>query len=236
VKLIDLRHLSFLNMQTHRLERPKSLTDLAEERIRAAIIDGRHGLGEQLSEAALAEELGISKTPVREALLRLRGDGLIDIQPQRGAFVFSLAPREVEEICRFREFVEAAALTNAMRERRAELMAALDANVAQMTLAHDAGDWGAIPALDQAFHRIIVDHCENAYLQQAYQLIASKIAALRARLPEGSDRVSHCQENHAAIARLIRDAAPAQARQALELHVQDTLASYLGAIDQKVPG
>ena len=60
-----------------KLDRPKSLTDLAVERIRAAIVEDRLALGEQLSEAALAVNLGISKTPVREALLRLKMDGLV---------------------------------------------------------------------------------------------------------------------------------------------------------------
>lgn len=212
------------------LERPKSLTDLAHDSIRQLIVSGEIGLGEQLSEASLAAQLGISKTPVREALLRLRVDGLIDIQPQRGTFVFSLSAREVEEICRFREFVEVAALGSAIRERHAELVAALQANVAQMAQAHDASDWRAIPALDQAFHQVIVDHCENSYLKQAYQLIASKIAAMRARLPEENERVGHCQENHAAIVRLIAQGGPAEAQEALGLHIQDTLQSYMAAV------
>ncbi|KQT09574.1 GntR family transcriptional regulator [Ramlibacter sp. Leaf400] len=217
------------------LERPKSLTDLAHDSIRQLIVSGEIGLGEQLSEASLAAQLGISKTPVREALLRLRVDGLIDIQPQRGTFVFSLSPREVEEICRFREFVEVAALGSAMRERRAELVAALEANVAQMAQAHDASDWSAIPSLDQAFHQVILEHCENSYLKQAYQLIASKIAAMRARLPEENERVGHCQENHAAIVRLIAHGAPPEAQQALGLHIQDTLQSYMAAITPEAP-
>jgi DNA-binding GntR family transcriptional regulator len=216
------------------LERPKSLTDLAHDSIRQLIVSGQIGLGEQLSEASLAAQLGISKTPVREALLRLRVDGLVDIQPQRGTFVFSLSTREVEEICRFREFVEVAALGGAMRERRAELVAALQANVAQMARAHDAGDWRAIPSLDQSFHQVIVDHCGNSYIKQSYQLIASKIAAMRARLPEENERVGHCQENHAAIVRLIANAAPAEAQQALALHIQDTLQSYMAAISPEI--
>ena len=212
------------------LERPKSLTDLAHDSIRQLIVSGEIALGEQLSEASLAAQLGISKTPVREALLRLRVDGLIDIQPQRGTFVFSLSAREVEEICRFREFVEVAALGSAIRERHGELVAALQANVALMAQAHEASDWRAIPSLDQAFHQVIVDHCENSYLKQAYQLIASKIAAMRARLPEENERVGHCQENHAAIVRLIERGDPADAQQALGLHIQDTLQSYMAAV------
>lgn len=220
------RYHSFMQRQ---LERPKSLTDLAHEKIRQLIVSGEFPLGEQLSEASLAAQLGISKTPVREALLRLRADGLIDIQPQRGTFVFSLTPRQVEEICLFREFVEVAALGAAMQTRRAELVDALEDNVRRMSVAQEAQDWRAIPLLDQAFHQVILEYCENAYLKQAYQLIASKISALRARLPEENDRVGHCQENHAAIVRLIRSAEVPRAQEALALHIRDTRDSYMAA-------
>ena len=211
------------------LERPRSLTDLAEERIRTLIVTGAFSLGEQLSESQLAARLGISKTPVREALLRLRLDGLIDIQAQRGTFVFSLAPEEVDEICRYRELVEVAALGLGMQASLKELVASLQGNVAAMKRAHAAGDRKAIPVLDQSFHQAIVDHCANTYLKQAYLLVSSKISALRARLPEEDERVDHCQENHAAILRLVRTARIADAQKALALHIRDTRDSYLAA-------
>src|SRR5512133_2552962 len=116
--MADQSRFAMIRSMQRQLERPKSLTDLAHEKIRQLIVSGEFPLGEQLSEASLAAQLGISKTPVREALLRLRADGLIDIQPQRGTFVFSLTPQQVDEICRFREFVEVAALGAAMQARR----------------------------------------------------------------------------------------------------------------------
>lgn len=212
-----------------RLERPQLLTELALERIRTAIVEGQIKLGEQVSEAQLAQQMGVSKTPVREALARLSRDGLVQIHPQRGTFVFSLSPREVEEICRFREFVEVAALQLAIAHDRAALVTALEANVKRMAGAHRARDWAAMPLLDQAFHQAIVDGCDNAYFQQAYQAIASKISALRARLPAENERVGHCQDNHAAIVALVRDATPRKACDALGAHIRDTLSSYLEA-------
>jgi len=219
----------------HRLlTRPKSLTDLAHDSIRQLIVGGALPMGAQLSEATLAAQLGISKTPVREALLRLRVDGLIDIQPQRGTFVFSLTPRQVEEICLFREVVELTAVKLAMETRRAELTKALQANVREMALARKTRNFKAIRQLDEAFHQAIVDHCDNAYLQQAHQLIASKISALRARLPEEAEQVDHCQQNHATIVGLVRDGRVAPTQRALALHIRDTLESYRAASNLRV--
>ena len=211
------------------LVRPKSLTDLAHDSIRELIVAGELPMGMQLSEATLAAQLGISKTPVREALVRLRMDGLIDIQPQRGTFVFSLTPRQVEEICAFREVIEVTAVKLAMEAGRDELVKGLQSNVREMALARKTRDWKAIRELDEAFHQAIVDRCDNTYLKQAHQLIAAKIGALRARLPERSEQVDHCRQNHAVIVGLIRDGRIAAAQRALALHVRDTLGSYRAA-------
>jgi DNA-binding GntR family transcriptional regulator len=88
--------------RTTRLERPKSLTELVKDHVRSRITNGELMMGEALSENVLAAQLGISKTPVREALLQLKLEGLVDIQPQRGSFVFSLAPEEAAEMCQYR--------------------------------------------------------------------------------------------------------------------------------------
>ena len=217
------------------LVRPKSLTDLALDSIRQLIVGGELAMGAQLSEATLAAQLGISKTPVREALLRLRVDGLIEIQPQRGTFVFSLTPRQVEEICAFREVVELSAVKLAMESRAPELARALHANVREMAPARRARDWKSVRQLDEAFHRAIVDHCDNAYLQQAHQLIASKIAALRARLREQDEQVVHCQQNHAEIVALLREGRVAATQRALALHIRETLEAYRAASNVPEP-
>ena len=72
------------------LERPKSLRELALEYLRNRIVDGTFQMGQVLSERKISEELGVSKSPVREALAQLRDEGLVDIEPQKGARVYSI--------------------------------------------------------------------------------------------------------------------------------------------------
>jgi DNA-binding FadR family transcriptional regulator len=145
------------------------------------------------------------------------------------AFVFSLTPRQVEEICAFREVVEVSAVKFAMEPGRPGLVEALRVNVRETAIARKTRDWKAMRQLDEAFHEAIVDHCGNAYLKQAHQLIASKIGALRARLPEEAEQVDHCQQNHATILALLREGRVAATQRALALHIRDTLASYRAA-------
>src|SRR4029078_266097 len=88
------------------IQRPDSLTEIALQQVRAAIIEGTLPLGSPISEAQLAAALGISKTPVREALAQLRMEGLVTIVPQSGTYVFTLSATEVVEICELRQTLD----------------------------------------------------------------------------------------------------------------------------------
>lgn len=216
-----------------KLERPKSLTDLAVDRIRATIIEGRFALGEQLSEAVLASSLGISKTPVREALFRLKLEGLVEVHPQRGTFVFEASEDEVREICAFRQLIESAALARAIERSRSQLVTTLEPILAATRAAEQAGDFAAIPALDTQFHESILASAGSAYLSASYALISSKIQALRSRLPDHRDEVKDCTHIHDMILDEIRGGTAARAQKLLREHIRDTQDAYLAASANK---
>jgi DNA-binding GntR family transcriptional regulator len=166
-----------------RLERPQLLTDLAYERIRAAIVDGELKLGEQVSEAQLAQRMGVSKTPVREALLRLKVEGLVEISPQRGTFVFELDAGQVGQLCRYRAMIETAALREAAADAPAALLREMVRCVAEMKKAERARDLQALARIDMDFHWQFLAHCPNAYLRSGYEVIRYQLVAMRHRSP-----------------------------------------------------
>lgn len=168
---------------TLRLERPQLLTELACERLRTAIVDGELKLGEQVSEAQLAQRLGVSKTPVREALLQLKGEGLVEIHPQRGTFVFRLEPEQVGQLCRYRAMVEVAALREAMATQREALCADMARCVAAMEKAERARDLRALAQIDMDFHWQFFAHGADSYVRAGYEVIRSQLVALRHRSP-----------------------------------------------------
>jgi DNA-binding GntR family transcriptional regulator len=212
-----------------KLDRPKSLTDLAVEQIRSAIVEGRLAFGEQLSEAVLAVKFGISKTPVREALLRLKLEGLVDIQPQRGTFVFRMAPDEIRDICAFRELAECEALAAAMRRDRATVLARLQGVLDDMAALGEGATHERIKRFDTDFHECILACCGNRYLQAAYGLIAFKMQALRGRLPEHDEKVDGCVNTHHAIVQSIAAGRDAEALEALRTHIRNTEDAYFAA-------
>lgn len=164
-------------------ERPQLLTVRVCERLREAIMFGELKLGEQMSEVQLAHRLGVSKTPVREALLRLKSEGLVDIHPQRGTFVFRLDPAQVGQLCRYRTMLESAALTEAMSIRGHALVAEMAQCVKQMKAAEKKRDLIALARIDMAFHSLFFTHCPNTYLSAGYDVIRSQLVALRYRSP-----------------------------------------------------
>ena len=99
------------------ITRPKSLFEMAAPYIRQAISKGQLKLGQRISENDLASSLGISKTPVREALAKLKMEGLVHVFPQKGTFVFTLTEKEVVDICELRYTLESTALAFAFEKK-----------------------------------------------------------------------------------------------------------------------
>ncbi|WP_109466889.1 GntR family transcriptional regulator [Albibacillus kandeliae] len=177
-------------------ERPKSLTELVSETLRDWIISGDLELGSQLSEARIASEMQVSRTPVREAINRLEMEGLLIVEPQRGSFVFSLEPTELAKLCDARLCLESAAMIAAIRHDPDRLAQQLGECVDKMTAARAADDVPAYLQLDSRFHQILLDESDNRFLNDAYQTIAQKMSALRNRLGRHPDHMAKSYREH----------------------------------------
>jgi DNA-binding GntR family transcriptional regulator len=165
---------------------PENLTTRVTDAIRQSIVDAEFRLGEALSESSLAARLGVSRTPVREALTTLQRQGLIVIRPQSGSFVFMPSEEDVAELCEFRRLIETAALRLAYARRRTQALAQMREAIAAMEAAHEADDALAYARADAAFHEAIVENSANRYLIESYTLASGRVSALRTRNLAGS--------------------------------------------------
>lgn len=206
------------------LERPQLLTDLVIEKIRDAIIQGDFKLGELVSEAQIAQRLGTSKTPVREALVRLKMEGLVEIHPQKGTEVFTLSDTQVAQLCHFRTMIESAALREAASKQLPRLLKELKILLGQFAVAEDAGDLSELARIDMDFHYQFLACCENVYLRSAYERIRYQLLALRHRSPIGQ-----CVENHTVIYNAIAGGDIDTACELLNVHVGNTEERYCDA-------
>jgi GntR family transcriptional regulator, rspAB operon transcriptional repressor len=119
---------------------PAQLERRVYERLRDDIVSGELQPGAQLVEARIAEELGVSKTPVREALIRLQRDGLVAIEPYRGARVTQPSPEDVREILELRLLLECRIARDLAERRPPEVLRALQLSVDQCLGALAVGD------------------------------------------------------------------------------------------------
>lgn len=164
---------------------PLSLTQEACERLRDAIVSGKFEFGERLSEEQIARALGMSKAPVRAAFMDLRDMGLVTIVPQAGTYVVTPSRQDVAEMSRFRAMLEREALQDALARDPDALVHRLNGAISQMQHAIDVGEWWLYSRADSAYHRVILQMAGNRYLEKAYDLTATALEALRARLQSG---------------------------------------------------
>jgi DNA-binding GntR family transcriptional regulator len=125
--------------------------------LRDAIVRADLAPGRQLSENELAASLGVSRTPVREALVRLRDDRLVEIVPQLGTFVTPISTRAVADAQFIREALECASVRAAAPRVTAEDIEALEQTLTAQERARDAEDFDAWYVLDDQFHQAICD-------------------------------------------------------------------------------
>jgi DNA-binding GntR family transcriptional regulator len=215
------------------LKRTKSLTEQAADEIRARIVRGDFQLGAPLSENTLAAELGVSKTPIREALLRLKMEGLVSIQPQRGSFVFDMTAAEIVELGELRETLEVAALALAGQRNRLRLVADLEAIVTEMRTALDAGQFARYRTLDSDLHAAFFRHCDNGFFVSCYHGFAFRVQALRARLSNDPDLNRKSLGEHIEMFELLAKERVADACALLSRHVRGTVADYVASLARR---
>jgi len=155
--------------------------DDAYQAIRRRILDNVYPPGHQALESALAEDLGISRTPVREALIRLSNEGLVEVIPRHGMRVLPVSPLDMREIYEVLTALESAAADILARRKPsdAELKPLVDAT-RDMGRALKANDLDAWAAADERFHQGLVELAGNRTLIDAVARLADRVH--RARL------------------------------------------------------
>jgi DNA-binding GntR family transcriptional regulator len=146
---------------------------------RRRILTGELATGVNLSELALAEEFGVSRTPVREALKQLQTEGLVEIRPRVGTFVTTPSRREVTELFEMKELLEGAAARLLAQRGRVPELDHLEANVKQAEVAVANDDRARYAELVEEFHDLIVLGADNSKLLAHYRTLMNQLAYSR---------------------------------------------------------
>lgn len=159
----------------------RSLSDIATDSIRNAIIRGDFKMGQSVTEAALSEALKISKTPVREALSKLESEGLVLSEKNKGYRIFSMTRDEYVELSELRFALEAQALRYGFARNHSFLIKELKDLLVKMEDYLEKSDREIYQTLDNDFHHVFFKACGNKAITKLYDKHQSVIVATRLR-------------------------------------------------------
>jgi len=210
---------------TRRDRPPARLTsaDTVYEGLHASIENMSLVPGTPLQEKVLTERFAVSRTPVREALIRLADDGLVDVFPQSGTFVSRIPVEAIPEAAQIRQTLEDMAVRRTAAGASAAELARLDVLLTEQRLMAEVGDTDAFHAADEAFHEAIVAIARLPSLNRLLRQVKVQInRARRLTLPvEG--RMLQVVVEHQAVRDAIRTHDVRAARAAMKAHLSVVL-------------
>ncbi len=206
--------------------------ELTAERVfihlKAAILDGTIPAGQRLTEEGLAAQLGVSRTPVREAIKRLEAEGHLQVLPRRGITVPRITAEQVEESGAVREVLEGLAARLAAERIQPQEIARLRYLLDQMVKLRDHQDVPALVRANIDFHETICKAARNSMLLQMYGRLVDTLQILTLRLKLLRQEESFPE--HAAILRALEARDPEEAERLAKLHVVHGRDFYLSNI------
>jgi DNA-binding GntR family transcriptional regulator len=201
-------------------ERSGTAADRAYAYVKRQLLDGTLADGTLISEGAVADAVGISRTPVREAFLALAAEGLLELYPKRGALVVPLTSADVGDLFDTRALIEAHCLRRALEADPEGVRRAAAAELARQRRLLAAGDLPGFIEADRAFHRTWMAAGRSAILLALYDRLRDRQQRVAARvLSAGPRRAEQLLDEHGQILTHIRTGDADAAVAALERHL-----------------
>jgi DNA-binding GntR family transcriptional regulator len=204
------------------IKQPESLAKMAYEAIRKSILSGQWKIGELYNEKAIAADLGISRTPVREALLELASQNLILFLPRRGLMVNRFTRRDVDEIFELRKAIELAAVEKVtLASPPFDLFEIEEALLKQRKAAKEK-DYFAFMEADRIFHTSFSELTNNRRLIAALENLRDMMHVMGVKALALEGRALQVIEEHQAIFEAVRRGNCEEARRAMAGHLDQS--------------
>lgn len=198
------------------------LSNQVYEHLLQDILAGRLASGTVLREVELAQQLGVSRTPVREALGRLAGQGLAEIRANRSAVVRELGAEQLRHVYQVREALEGLAAELACRRLTAADFDRLDDLVAAIPAPDSADYQDACHRLDVELHRLLALRSGNPVLAGEIEKFHDLVQLVRYRVASRDGALALALRQHRAIISALRAGKPAEARRAMIAHIRSS--------------
>jgi len=206
-------------MLTFDIQNHSPLREIVYEELKMQILTGKIVPGVRMMEEELAKDMGVSRTPIREAIRKLEKEGLVTIEPRRGAYVSEMSVKDMLDILEVRQNMEGlAAYFAATRMNRKQLNALKLASESYNRAVIENSTADMIQH-DTEFHRIIVDSCNNKILVQMVAQLQELVLRFRYLYYDDFRRAENMPAEHQKILDAIREGRAEDARMAANIHI-----------------
>jgi DNA-binding GntR family transcriptional regulator len=203
------------------LSNRRSLSEDVVDLLRAALVRGAFQPGQHLNEAGLAERLGVSRGPIREAFVELAREGLLTLERHRGARVTILSQTDIDEIYELRKALERLAVERAVRFATADDFAAMHETVELLRTAVQAGDLHAVVDLDVKFHDRIYLAAHHSRLYLSWSNLRPQIETfLHSRSTDTTDYLDKAEREHTELFEVLRSRSKRNATRLIDSHIR----------------
>jgi DNA-binding GntR family transcriptional regulator len=211
-----------------RIARPKPLHEVAYESLKTGILSGRLALGESYSELELARELGISRTPVREALLKLSAENLVSFNRRKGISVKYFSRKDLEDLSELRQIIEEAAVAKTVGNLAKDQIRSLKSLIAeQEACIKENYDENHFLEIDRRFHLSLIEACGNRFMIQTYNNIRDHFAITFRGALAKKGRASEVLREHKSIVTALAQGNAEMAREAVRDHLMNSKSTAL---------
>lgn len=199
-----------------------SLSDQVFDHLESNILSGKYQRGQIITELQLCSELGVSRTPIREALRRLFQEHLIEDTP-RGTMVLGITPKDFKDMSEIRLRIEDLAVRGFIKNGDAESLKALNEAVDFQEFYLERGDVDQLKALDGRFHEIIYAGCGSMILRDTLSPLHKKIQQYRRNALRTPERAAHSVREHREILGAIQRRDADEAAELMQKHIQNAM-------------
>ncbi len=215
----------------------KTMAEAAASELRDRILGGTYPPGMRLRQDALAEEFGMSRIPIREALLCLESEGILTILPHRGAVVVELSIEEIEELFNLRLILEPFLFLRSAPKLTAEDFGKLDENLEKYTASIDAVDVDRWNDLNTEFHMTLYRHARSPRIVSMVQnLLAECDRHTRLQLTNITPDRNRAVREHTLILNLCRERKFEEGAQLMREHIDHIRLVLLDLLKDREPG
>ncbi|WP_289088604.1 GntR family transcriptional regulator [uncultured Veillonella sp.] len=207
-------------LQPIRLDAYKPLREVVSETLRQAIRDGIFKPGERLMEIPLSEELGVSRTPIREAIRKLELEGFVIMIPRRGTYVADISLKDISQVFEIRSALEELAGALAAERITAEEIEYLERMLVEIGTYIEKKDMDRIVEADVNFHEVLYKASRNERLVEIIHNLREQTLRFRTVSMNQPGRLSKTWEEHRLLVEAIADRDANKARKIARLHME----------------